>query len=192
MLRAVARPVMRPGGGDVAATLAPLLREMARSLTTTNGMGLSAPQLGESLRLCMLAAGTSSHLPLTMLNPRLVRTSRDTSVGWETCLSVPDYAALVTRPRRVEAEYETLDGERVTRRLSGDAARVFQHELDHLDGILFTSRMHPGSFVHVSTLDVRENKAALEALAEAQSESQSWATTPREAPAGKRSRTNPR
>ena len=93
-----------------------------------------------------------------VVNPRVHRWSRSRSIGWEACLSVPDYAALVVRPKRIDVEYITCNDEAelmesMSGVLSGSMARVFLHELDHLDGVLYTERMIPSSFTHTSLLD---------------------------------------
>jgi peptide deformylase len=144
-LRAAARPVRHDD------TLAPLLAAMEKLVLKEKAQGLSAPQMGAKLRLFMLARDGEDD-GLVVLNPRILRRSRACHVDWEACLSVPEYAALVSRARRVAVEFETLDGETMTQTLTGNRARVFQHEIDHLDGVLYTSRMIPGSFTHTSVL----------------------------------------
>ena len=184
VLHTTSSPVALPQPDDRRADLQSLLDDMTAVLEESDGMGLSAPQLGVPLRLFMIARGTGARRrsrrlardehgsmpdghrrpPRIMVNPRIVKASRAWSVGWETCLSVPDYGALVVRPSRLEVEYERVDGTRVARVLAGDRARVFHHELDHLDGILFTARMFAPSFAHVSQLQSAHAKAALEEL----------------------------
>ena len=114
-----------------------------------------------------------------MLNPQILKRSQVQDVDWESCHSVPDHGALVYRPQKVMVSYETLDGETVERTLEGNDARVFQHEYDHLDGILYTSRMIAKSFTHMDILKDDEAREAVEehlhekgALAEAQAEQQ--------------------
>jgi len=126
-----------------------LIGTMGRVLAETKGQGLSAPQLGEPLRLFMLAPSKGGGEPLVVINPRIVRRSREQSRGWEACLSIPDYAAVVPRAHTVEVDYKTRSWKRVSRVLKGDHARVFQHELDHLDGVLFTERAEMKTFTHV-------------------------------------------
>ena len=146
-LRSASRAV-RP---DELGALKPLLGAMQRVLNKKKAQGICAPQLGSPVRLFMLARDEEQP-PLVAINPRILRRSRERDVDWESCLSVPDHAALVSRPSRVSVEYSTLDGETVQHVLSGNRARVFQHELDHLDGVLFTSRMIESSFAHLSML----------------------------------------
>ena len=114
--------------------LRPLLREMRRCVLATNGRGLAAPQLGESIRVFLIA---ESQPPLAMFNPRIVRASRAKAHRWESCLSIPDQMGLVERARSVEIEFEDIEGRAVRSVLRGPPAAVFQHELDHLNGVLF-------------------------------------------------------
>ena len=110
-------------------------------------------------------AAASAARPLVVLNPRILRRSKVHDLDWEGCLSIPDYAALVARPRRISVAYETLDGEYVEDcTLSSNAARVFQHEVDHLDGVLYTERMIPSSLTHVSAMDDSSLREEIETL----------------------------
>jgi len=159
-LRMTARTV-RP---DEVGALAPLISAMKRVLAKEKAQGVCAPQLGQSLRLCALHPDGSEEPPQFMLNPRIIRRSRSSIVEWEACLSVPEYAGLVSRAARVCIEYETLDGETVEEELSGNCARVFQHEFDHLNGVLYTSRMIASSFAHKSMLHTPASRDAIEEL----------------------------
>ena len=141
-----------------------LLEQMTRTLADTAGQGLAAPQLGHAIRLFMVSARKPGGGPIVVLNPRVKRASRAREWDWEACLSVPGYGALVSRPRMVDVEYETLRGAIVSKVLSGDSARVFQHELDHLDGILYTERADMRSFIHESVMERDAEREAIEDL----------------------------
>ena len=161
VLHAISRPVSR----SRVASLTPLIRAMRQQLIEQDGQGIAAPQLGVPLRLFALSAKRrQSSLPLVLINPRIVRASRAREADWESCLSVPDYGALVERPRSIEVAYDTLAGATVERVLRGNQARVFQHELDHLDGRLYTSRMFAPSFARLDHLETAEERAPFEAL----------------------------
>lgn len=121
--------------------LKPLLHEMRRCLVATGGQGVAAPQFGEHLRLFMLRGPSDFHV---LVNPRVLRASRSWTKGWEACLSVPGYAGLVPRPRSVHVAFETLHGEEREQSITGRLARAFQHELDHLNGVLYSERLRPG------------------------------------------------
>ena len=134
VLRRVATPVR----GVAARADLPRLDATLRSALGEH-YGVAAPQLGTSARVFLLRAHADDE-PWIAINPSIQRRSREMVAGWETCLSVPGYAASVERPAAVDVRYERLDGTAVERRLRGFEARAFQHELDHLDGILFTDK----------------------------------------------------
>ena len=170
VLRERARKV-RP---DEFGTLSPLLGAMEALIEKEKAQGLCAPQVGVGLRLFVMAPSQSNgegeyeeddedaQQQLVVINPRVVRQSRARLVDWESCLSVPNYAALVSRPAKVQVEYETLDGAFEEATMAGNRARVFQHELDHLDGVLFTERMIPSSLTHMSIMTDDEAREAVE------------------------------
>ena len=99
-----------------------------------NGIGLAAPQIGSSRRVIVADIGTG---PFTVVNPR-VRRRRGRQVGVEGCLSIPGVYGDVARARYIEVEGRNLRGRRIVVRGADLLARVFQHEIDHLNGILFT------------------------------------------------------
>lgn len=90
------------------AGLEPLVSRMRRIFVETKAQGLAAPQLGESLRLFMLSQERDDQPPLLVVNPRVRRRSKSFTLDWESCLSVPDHAALVSRASKVDVEYQTL------------------------------------------------------------------------------------
>ena len=150
-----------------------LLREMRRVLLQTRGRGIAAPQLGEPLRLFLMMPDEPRAAPITVVNPRILRASKAAQCSWESCLSIPHLVGLVARRRSVHVEYETTTGETVRRILRGDAGFVFQHELDHLDGVLFTERAEPGSVMHEHHFGslVRRGKLQLEVMSPAHAQS---------------------
>lgn len=111
------------------------------------GIGLAAPQVGVSQRLVVLASvaddddGKNVGPPLVLVNPEIVWRSDD-EVSWEEgCLSVPDITETVDRPRAIHFRFTGLDGTVQERQAAGLLARVVQHEVDHLDGVLFVDRL---------------------------------------------------
>ncbi|NJL00161.1 MAG: peptide deformylase [Spirulinaceae cyanobacterium SM2_1_0] len=113
-----------------------------------DGVGLAAPQIGVPLRVIAIASRPNARyphaplLPPTLLfNPRLVKTSRDREQDWEGCLSVPGIRGRVWRHQTITVAYRDRHGCPQQRELTGFAARIVQHELDHLDGILFVDRL---------------------------------------------------
>lgn len=102
-----------------------------------SGIGLAGPQVGVSLRLFVVDPALG--LDELIINPRILETGREATTESEGCLSLPGYWLPVRRPSRVRVYYRATDGTR-EQWLEGHAARVFQHELDHLDGILISRR----------------------------------------------------
>jgi peptide deformylase len=111
------------------------------------GIGLAAPQVGVSKRLVVIAAvaddEAGQHIgpALVLVNPEVLSSSPEVSPYEEGCLSVPGITENVDRPRAIRMRYTTLDGELIERDAAGLLARVVQHEIDHLDGILFVDRL---------------------------------------------------
>lgn len=110
-----------------------LLRDMEVTLRAAEGVGLAAPQVGTSLRVC-LAMLQGKVTPL--INPRITWRSEETIVDQEGCLSLPGVWLQIPRACAVTLRYRDVKGKAQERRLEGFDARVVQHEVDHLDGIL--------------------------------------------------------
>ena len=113
------------------------------------GVGIAAPQISQSYRLFIVASHPSDRYPYAptmpptaMINPRIINFSAEKIKDWEGCLSIPNVRGLVPRHKTIEVEYSTKEGQTKQEVLTGFVARIFQHELDHLDGIVFTDRIH--------------------------------------------------
>jgi peptide deformylase len=141
VLRKKALPVER-----VTPEMRAFLDAMADAMYDDNGVGLAAPQVGISLRIVVV--DTDDKL-VPLINPQIIA-SDGTQTGPEGCLSLPNLHATVTRAMRVTVRGINDRGKPVT--LSGEGlwARAIQHELDHLDGVLFIDRAEPDSFVWVT------------------------------------------
>lgn len=132
--------------GDLEA-LRPLVRDMFETMYDEPGIGLAAPQVGESLRLVVVAAvaddAAGQHVggPMVLVNPEILSASEAQEPYEEGCLSVPEITEVVDRPSAIRFRYTTLEGETIERDAEGLLARVVQHEIDHLDGILFVDRL---------------------------------------------------
>lgn len=125
----------------VDAAVRSLAADMLRLMEGANGAGLAAPQVGESLRLTVLAR-TESLLPgNALINPEILEISEAIVTDWEGCLSLPGHGARVERAASVVVRGITLEEREITLRVEGFAARLVQHEVDHLDGILFFDRL---------------------------------------------------
>ncbi len=123
-----------------------LVKDMFETMYHAEGIGLAAPQIGLSLRLCVLdvqdEASSDTHR-LALVNPEVARVSRQTDKATEGCLSIPGLEEFVTRPTRVTVRATDPDGAPIEVEADGLLARALQHELDHLDGILFIDRVSP-------------------------------------------------
>ncbi len=117
-----------------------LIADMIQSMHREGGIGLAAPQIGIPLRVIVADVGGG---PLAVVNPRLRRRA-GTEVGIEGCLSIPGTYGEVSRAQRVEVEGQSRWGRRVVVQSRDLLARVFQHEVDHLNGVLFTD---PGRLI---------------------------------------------
>lgn len=137
-LRAKARPV----APDDAAALRTLIPRMFETMYQAPGIGLAAPQVGIGLRLVVVDLMPGDEpAPVTLINPKIIGISDDWATREEGCLSVPGQYADVSRPARVKIRYQDLEG--ASREIEGDGllAACLQHELDHLDGVLFVDHL---------------------------------------------------
>ena len=120
-----------------------LIDDLFETMLEYRGVGLAAPQVHANVRLFVAGMeGDDEGLPpMTLINPEIVAIGGETAEDWEGCLSIPDVRGRVPRHVHIEARGLDRDGKRVVMRLSDFAARVVQHEADHLDGVLFLDRM---------------------------------------------------
>ncbi len=155
-------PRLRAKNGPVErfdAELAATARAMFEAMYLTDGVGLAAPQVGINRRMLVYNPTGQVADPareMVLCNPRVVGKSRVTEPGSEGCLSFPDIRGEIERPVSVKVEAQGLQGQPVTLELEGWDARIFLHEFDHLDGVLFIDRMTP--------TDRARNRAALDEL----------------------------
>jgi peptide deformylase len=121
-----------------------LVRDMAETMYDAPGVGLAAPQIGVHQRIIVIDISSSDENPnlIVAINPVIVHADGE-SYEEEGCLSVPKYAANVRRHARVVVKALNIDGEEVTCKADGLLAIAFQHEIDHLDGILFVDHISP-------------------------------------------------
>jgi peptide deformylase len=112
-----------------------LLKDMDDTLRDAEGAGIAAPQIGQSLRMC-IAIINGRHTPI--INPKITQKSKETDTMEEGCLSLPKIWLPITRSVGITLVYTDAKGKEQERKLEGFNARVVQHELDHLDGILIT------------------------------------------------------
>ncbi|QSV46559.1 peptide deformylase [Geobacter benzoatilyticus] len=121
-----------------------LVRDMAETMYDAQGVGLAAPQIGVSQRIIVIDVSQKDDRPelIVCINPMFIHTEGE-SYEEEGCLSVPKYAANIHRHAKVVVKALDLNGEEVTYNAEGLLAIAFQHEIDHLDGILFVDHLSP-------------------------------------------------
>lgn len=126
------------------SALKALAADMAETMYAAPGVGLAAPQVGVSQRLIVLDCSAKDEPArlIVAINPRIVAASGELC-DEEGCLSIPGYYARVPRAAAVTVAFQTLTGENAQIQAEGLLAVAFQHEIDHLDGILFVDRLSP-------------------------------------------------
>ncbi|BAY42518.1 peptide deformylase [Scytonema sp. HK-05] len=131
-----------------------LIDDLTATVAQANGVGIAAPQVAESCRLFIVASrrnprypNAPSMEPTAMINPKIIASSTEIVKGWEGCLCIPGIRGLVPRSQAIEVEYTDRNGKLQKQELTDFVARIFQHEYDHLDGIVFLDRLE-------STLDI--------------------------------------
>jgi peptide deformylase len=160
LIRKYGDPALRLKGKPVAEVdgrIRELADNMLETMRAANGIGLAAQQVGEAVQLTVLdisavedrpstmawngrEVNPKDHMPLIILNPR-IETGPEKEVASEGCLSFPEISADIERAGWAKIQAQTLDGERVEIEATGLLARALQHEIDHLNGILFIDRM---------------------------------------------------
>ena len=144
VLRGVAEKVADPADPAVQA----LIEDLLVTVAEVNGVGIAAPQVYEPLALFIVASRPNQRYPhapemepVAMINPEILWVSDEMEKGWEGCLSIPGLRGLVPRHRRIGVRYLTRAGEVREAEYADFLARVFQHEFDHLQGVVFIDRL---------------------------------------------------
>ena len=147
VLRAKARALSQ---GDIKhAGVQQLIDDMIDTMIEYHGVGLAAPQIHESVRIFVgildmpTPENRDEHAPepMVLINPEIMPVGEDVVEDWEGCLSIPDIRGRVPRAKEIRLRGYDRDGGRIDLPLRDFAARVAQHEADHLDGVLFFDRM---------------------------------------------------
>jgi peptide deformylase len=128
---------------DFGADFQKLVDDMIETMREAPGVGLAAPQVGESIRLIVVEYGDEEdeEAPkrlFVVANPEIIQASAEMEMGIEACLSVPGLAGEVERHLQITVKGQNRRGQMVKHRVNGWLARIFQHEIDHLNGVLFT------------------------------------------------------
>lgn len=170
LIRKYGDPALRLKGKPVVEVdrrIRELADNMLETMRAANGIGLAAQQVGEPVQLTVLdisavedrpstmawngrEVNPNDHMPLILLNPQ-VETGPEKEIASEGCLSFPEISADIERAGWAKVEAQTLDGERVEIEATGLLARALQHEIDHLNGILFIDRMSSAAKASLSS-----------------------------------------
>ena len=138
VLRAVAAPVEK-----VTDAVRALIADLFDTMYAEDGVGLAAPQVGIGQRVIVVDPREPSVIPFALINPRVLELGADLDRAEEGCLSLPGLKEIVERPATAVVEGLDRSGETVRISAQGLLARILQHEVDHLDGILFIDRVSP-------------------------------------------------
>lgn len=114
-----------------------LINDMLETMKTENGVGLAAPQVGKNIRLIIVETKKG---PEAFINPKIVSSSKKMIPSQEGCLSIPGILGMVQRHKSVKVRAKNRDGEKVSMKVDALQSIIFQHEIDHLDGILFIDK----------------------------------------------------
>ncbi len=131
---------------EIGPQIQTLIDDMIQTMREAPGVGLAAPQVGVLVRVIVVQTPEDEDEPgsgklYAVINPEIVKASTEIEEGQEGCLSIPGYAGLVNRHSSVMVKGLNRGGKEMRIKAQGFLARVFQHEIDHLEGILFTDRL---------------------------------------------------
>lgn len=139
-------PVLRRRAEEIEQVddeLRALIRDMFETMYDAEGIGLAGPQIGVDRRVIVVDVREEGSTPMALVNPRIVEASADTDKAEEGCLSIPGVSGVVERSTGVIVEGLSEHGDPVRVEAEGMLARCLQHEIDHLDGVLFVDRLSP-------------------------------------------------
>lgn len=154
VLREIAEPI-----NDITTEILAIADEMLATLEASGGVGLAAPQVFISKRLVIVASKPTQRYPYAplmpatvMINPSFVAVSDEKQKDWEGCLSIKGIRALVPRYQSIRVSYTDLTGQRLDVDFEGFVARVFQHEYDHLNGLVYLDRVETNQDIISETM----------------------------------------
>ena len=174
VLLEIAQPV-----ADIAAPeIQQLIDDMIDTMRNAEGVGLAGPQIGQPLRLAVVEtlpeydedgeAIEGSRQLYVLINPKVQWSSRKMVTGIEGCLSIPGYLGEVERHYAIIVQFYMRNGKKKRLKLNGWDARIFQHEIDHLDGVLYTDKLtSPENYWDEETYDKLQDAKEAEEEAEA-------------------------
>jgi len=147
-----------------------LIDDMLFTVVEANGVGLSAPQVDRSLRIFVMASYPNPRYPdapkidpYEVINPEIISESEEMEEDWEGCLSIPGIRGIVPRHKEIEVKYTDRYGREKTEVLKDFLARIFQHEYDHLEGIVFLDHLE-------SSMDIITDKEYMKLFEEEEDE----------------------
>ena len=143
-LHVLGSPVLRQQSAAVRTVddeVGRLVDDLFETMRAAKGVGLASNQIGVARRVAVVDIGDEDPPPLVLINPVIVERSEEDETDEEGCLSIPEIFGDVTRPARVVVEALDRDGTRFRAEAHGYKARAIQHEIDHLDGILFLDHL---------------------------------------------------
>ncbi len=145
-------PTLRQTAAPVTTIESPeiqtLIDRLLDTVKSANGVGIAAPQVNVSLQIMVIASRPNPRYPdaptmepIALINPEILSYSPELEKGWEGCLSVPDFRGKVPRHLSITVSYFDRTGTRIETTFTGFIARIFQHEYDHFQGIVFLDRL---------------------------------------------------
>ncbi len=166
ILREVAKEVSDVADDEVQK----LIDDMLVTVTDANGVGLAAPQVDSSLRIFVMASYPNPRYPdapeiepYAVVNPEIISESEEIEEDWEGCLSIPGIRGIVPRHKEIKVKYLDRYGKEKTEVINDFLARVFQHEFDHLEGVVFLDRLE-------NSMDIITDKEYMKLFEEAEDE----------------------
>jgi len=157
------QPVLRTKAKKVSrfdAYLERLVADMFETMREAPGVGLAGPQIGESIRVLVAEYEDES---VALVNPEIIKSSEETELGTEGCLSIPGYVGdNVPRALKVTVKARDPKGKEIRIKAEGWFARILQHEIDHLDGVLFIDRIGPEDVRRVTEDEIVEEGEVVE------------------------------
>ena len=125
-----------------------LIKQMMLAVSEAGGVGIAAPQIHQSVRIFIMCSKPNTRYPdaplmppTAIINPEILHYSNEKEKAWEGCLSVPSMRGLVPRHRQITVRYSDQQGNVQQKELTGFIARIFQHDLDHLNGLTFIDQL---------------------------------------------------
>jgi peptide deformylase len=157
-IRKLPDPVLRQKAKKIARvdpSIRKLIKNMLETMNEANGVGLAAPQVGTSLRLIVIRMPEEGAQEIVLINPEIVKKSGEREIE-ERCLSIPGYSGKIKRACTVTAKGRDLNWKQVRLKADELLAQALEHEIDHLDGILYVDRLEsPDKLTKVEPAEVQ-------------------------------------